>query len=322
MNDDSSVLRNRLMIANNLAVLAKEKCMLTAALGGKNTLLTSVIMVDQKKGTVILDTSPSEKLNKMCTTLRRVQFSTVFNGIRVAFSGEKITRTKYKGYDVFLMDFPNSLFWFDRRGSYRVRIPTLEPGVLKITVPKPAEHAKPEYIAHFERITSLIRQQLIEQIEKDLMTEQKNFEKAYLRMNSEEQKKARVERQKLEKERQENPPVPDENLINVLDLRLIDLSMTGCALMNNLMDYSYFLTERTIYKDCMLVFPKHGEAIIDFEIVMQRDLSESEEVTVGSRDYEEFIGIKFIEPSQPSESTIFRYIQAMDRLMKNREEFS
>lgn len=317
MSDDSSILRNRLMIANNLAVLAKEKCMISAALGGKNTLLTSVIMVDQKKGTVILDTSPSEKLNQMCTTTRRVQFSTVFNGVRVAFTGEKITRSKHKGYDVFLMELPRSLFWFDRRGSYRVRVPTLEPGILKITVPTPAENAKPEHIAQFERITAVIRQQLMEKLEKELITEQKNFEKAYLKMTPEEQKKAKFERQKLEKERQENPPVPDENLINVFEVRLIDLSMTGCALMNNSSDYSYFLTERTIYKDCVLSFPKYGEATINFEIVMQREIEESEDKT---HDHQEFVGVKFIESSQSAETIIFRYIQAMDRLMKNRQE--
>ena len=315
--EDSPLLHNKLIIASDLALLAKERCTLSAELGGKNTLLTSIIKVDPKKDILILDMSASEKLNEMCIKSRRVQFNTVYNGIKIAFSSEKITKTKYEGDNAFLMEIPKSLYWLNRRGTYRVRIPSIKFASCKIVVPAPTENAKPEQIAQFNQLTSIIRQQLKDKIEKDSITELQEFEKAYLKMNAEQKTKARVERNKLEKARAENPIVPDENLISTLELRLIDLSMSGCATMNNCRDYSPFLQVGTRYENCELTFPEHGEAIVDMEIMMQREIEDYDDRL---HDYHEFVGMKFTKISLASESSVFMYIQAMDRLMKNRRE--
>jgi c-di-GMP-binding flagellar brake protein YcgR len=316
--EDSPVLHNRLIIASDLALLAKERCTLSADLGGKNTFLTSIIKVDQKKDILILDMSSSEKLNEMCIKSQRVQFNTVYNGIKIAFSSEKITKTKHEGYDAFLMTIPKSLYWLNRRGTYRVRIPSIHFASCKIVVPTPPEDAKPEQIAQFNQLTSIIRQRLKDKIEQDLFIELQQLEKSYLKMTSEQKVTARVERNKLEKAREENPVVPDENLVSTLELRLIDLSMSGCAIMNNSREYSPFLTAGTRYENCALTFPEHGDAIVDLEVMMQH---ETEDYDDRLHDYHEFIGVKFTKTSLEAESSIFRYIQAMDRLMKNRREF-
>jgi c-di-GMP-binding flagellar brake protein YcgR len=316
MSGSDVVVRNSGMIASNLALLAKEKTMISAALGGKNSILTSILEVDLKKNIVMIDTSPSEQLNQMCLKSGRVQFSSVFNGVKVAFTGEKITRVRHNGYDVFSMSLPSSLYWFDRRGAFRVRVPRLSPGFCKVAVPPPDEDAKADEIAIFKQLTDLIRQKLMAKIEQDLATERQNFQKSYLKMSPESRVKAKLEREQLEKEREENPVLPDENSVNVLELRMIDLSMTGCALMNNVQNYSHFLSVNRIYKNCVLELPDHGECTIDMEIMMQNELEENDDKTV---DYSEFIGMKFLNLTQISESKIFRYIQAVDRYNKNKK---
>jgi hypothetical protein len=50
--------------------------------------------------------------------------------------------------------------------------------------------------------------------------------------------------------------------------------------------------------------------------MMQNELEDHNDKTV---DYSEFIGMKFLEPNQVTESKIFRYIQEVDRYNKNKK---
>jgi c-di-GMP-binding flagellar brake protein YcgR len=321
MSGDSATVHNRALIVNNLSILAKEKCMLSAFLGGKDTILTAVINVNIKEGTVVFDTSPSEKLNAKLLATRVVKFSAVFNGVQVAFSGESVKKTKHGGYDAFVMPLPSSIYWFDRRGAYRVNAPTTtNTSFCKIIIPPPDENAKAEYKTNYKITTDKIRAQLVKQMEADFVVEQQNFARAYAKMTPEEKTTAKLERQKLEKERKENPPVPDENLVNIFQLKLVDVSITGCAAVNYNEDFSYFLNKNSLYENCILIMPDHGEATVNLEIMLKRvvEHEHEHEHEVKSDKFEEFIGFKFIDPKQSDESIIFRYIQALDRLMKKK----
>ncbi len=323
MSDDGAVIHNKAMIANNLAMLAKNKSMITVSLGGKDTLLTALIDVDLKDDVIAFDSSPSEKLNAKLLALRSVKFSTVFNGVQVAFTGTSVKKGKFSGYDAFVMPFPTSLYWFDRRGAFRVPAPTtMHVATCTMTIPPPDENSKPEYHASYERATNKIRNQLLQKIEDDAIENEKKFAKAYARMTPEEKRNAKAEREKYLEELQENPIVPDENLINVFHLKLFDVSITGCAAVNVDEEFSFFLHTRQLYENCVLVMPENGEATVNLEIMIKRkiepELEEGEVVKSKKAHFEEFIGFKFIDPKQSAESTIFRYIQALDRLNKKR----
>ena len=244
--------------------------------------------------------------------------------MKVSFNLEKLTRGRHGGYDSFAAEFPSSLYWFDRRNSFRVRVPYSSASLCKLTIPPPDEESTPEYIQNFETVTARIRQKLLRQIEKDLQDEQKAFDRAFLRMSVEEKIQAKLEREELAKERAENPPQPDESLLNVIDLSFIDLSMTGCALISHIREYSPFLTIGTKYPNCTLSFVEQGkesiitkETKVDVEIMMQREIEDHADKMF---DYHEMVGMKFLETTQTSESIIFRYIQAMDRIAKNRRD--
>ena len=79
-NDDSAMLHNRAMIINNLSMLVKHKCMIGANLGGKDSLLTAIIAINHKEGTLVLDYGASDFLNKKLKEVYFDFFKRLFGG--------------------------------------------------------------------------------------------------------------------------------------------------------------------------------------------------------------------------------------------------
>jgi c-di-GMP-binding flagellar brake protein YcgR len=309
-DDDSPVLYNRAMILGNLFMLVKHECLITAFLGKKKLLLTSILDVDPKNNTIILDTSIVESLNQKLLTTPRVKFCTVFNGVHVAFSGESISRATHGQYDVFVLPIPRSLYWFNRREAYRVKTIEEEDSFCKLAL-FPFDYISSEITKPYHQIAlNKIKLQLAEQIEQDLIQEENGFLISLSKMTDDDAAKAKIQRKNLEKERAENPVLPDENLFNIIRLCLFDISMTGCALINVDEEFSYFLKIGSRFNDCIITMPNHGEINISLEIVAKRDLNELNQ-------FNELVCLKFIEPEPTAESVIFRYIQALDRYHKH-----
>ncbi len=307
-NEDSAMLHNKAMIINNLSMLVKHKCMISAALGGKESLLTAIVAINHKAGTLILDYSSSDYLNKKLVSTPQVKFSTGFNGIQVAFTGDKITLIKYEGEPAFSMPIPSSLYWYNRREYYRVNTPIMNPSSCEIALIAPNENSNKEYIDAYEIALAMIKEQLFVKIREELVVEQQAFIKAYSKMSVESKIKAKLERQKIETEREANPVVPDERMMNLIRLDLHDISLSGFSVTNYREEFSCFLTRGTIYENCMLIMPDHAEVSVSFEIMMKRKLDTHK---VG--EFAELVGTKFIKIKQSTESTILRYIQEVER---------
>ena len=320
MSGDSAMVRNKALIINNLSVLAKERCMISAALGGKDTLLTSIVNVNQKTGRVIFDTSPSAVLNAKVLSTKTVRFSAIFNGVQVAFSGSDVEKTKHGGYDAFVMAMPDSLYWYDRRNAYRIKTPIMNRAICKMRLTPPddelKEESKPEYKINYATALKKINVRMLEHIEKFLLAEQKAFDRAFLRLSPEDKEVAKEEREALLEERKINPIVPDEESLNVFEMSMFDLSMTGCSAINVDSEFSCFLQPGTKYENCVIVMPDHGEVVVSMEVMMQRVI-ESDEIKQDD-SIEEFIGLKFYDATQTAESIIFRYIQLLDRIAKKK----
>lgn len=327
MSDDSAMIHNHGMIVNNLNLLVVNKCMISADLKGKNTMLTAIISVEYKNNTLILDTSASDDLNKKMVASRNVRFFTVFNGVQVAFTCSDITMGKYKGHEVFIMPIPNSLYWYNRREYYRVTTPMLKPCVCNIPLVAPQEdptvenykplYATDKYKAAYKSALLLIKQKLLEKIKQDLQAEEENFNKAYAKMSVENKIKAKHEREALEKERIENPIVPDESMLNVMQLPLYDISLSGFSVVNIDEPFAYFLQPGASYKECEIIMPEHGNLNANFEI-MECHPIHLEGNTHKDDDFSELVGAKFGDLVQSSVTVVFRYIQAMDRKKANK----
>jgi c-di-GMP-binding flagellar brake protein YcgR len=307
-NEESAVLHNKAMIMNNLSMLVKHKCMISAGLGGKETLLTAIVAINHKDGTLVLDYGASDYLNKKLVNTPKVKFTTGFNGIQVAFTGDKITKVKYQGEDAFLMPIPSSLFWYNRREYYRVNTPMMNPSVCEIKLDAPKENSKPEYIDAYKVATNTIKNQLLTKIQEDAVAEQQAFIKAYAKMSVENKVKAKLERQKLEAERAANPITIDETKTDLISLNLHDISLTGFSMRNHSEEFSFFLTPGTIFENCNLMMPEHGEIKISFEIMVKRKVEAHR-----AGEFTELVGAKFLKLNQSSETTILRYIQGIER---------
>ncbi len=289
--------------------------MVIAALDGRDTILTSIIHVNQKSGKVIIDTSPSVVLNTKMLITKTVRFTAVFNGVQVAFSGTNIEKIKHAGHDSFIISLPDSLYWYDKRNAYRIKTPIINRVICKVRLIAPYEESEPEYKMNYEIALKKIKVRMLERKEEYFKNEQKAFEKSLFRMTPEEQEKAKLEREaQLEEKRKieiENPSTDD---LNVVELNMFDLSMTGLSTINIDSEFSYFFQAGLKYEDCVIFMPDYGKVTISVEVMMQR-VFESDEIKLDD-DIEEFIGFKITAATETTESIIFRYIQLLDRRMK------
>jgi c-di-GMP-binding flagellar brake protein YcgR len=306
-DDDSAMLRNRAMIVNNLAMLVKNKCNVSASLGGKETLLTVLIAINHKEGTIVLDYGSSAYLNKKLLAVKNPKFNTVFNGIQVAFHVDQVTIGKFKGADCFMIDIPDSLYWYNRREYYRVDTPTLNPAYIEIEIAEPEEDAKLEYKEAYALATAKIQQKLLAAIQEEIAEEQQAWQRAYQKMTIDSKIKAKRERAIFEEEREANPVVPDPKLARMVRLNLSDISMSGCKLINSDPEFSYFLQEQAIFDDRPFVMP-HVTVEVSFKI-----LSVRLGVAFRAEDFEELVGVTFLDIPQSIEGAILRYVQDIER---------
>jgi len=307
-NDDSAMLHNKAMIINNLSMLVKHKCMISASLGGKESLLTAIIAINHKDGTMILDFSASDYLNKKLISTPHVKFSTGFNGIQVAFTGDKISLVKYEGEPAFLMQIPSSLYWYNRREYYRVNTPIMNPSICEFALKEPQEDSPGDYKQAYIAATGVIKAGLMAEIQAERVAEQQAFVKAYGKMSVESKIKAKLERQQIEAEWDANPPQPEERLLNLIRLHLHDISLSGFSVTNYNEVFSHFLTRNTVYENCNFIMPGHGEVNVSFEIMMKRKI---ETRKIG--EFAELVGTRFLNMKQGAESTVLRYIQDIER---------
>ncbi len=112
-------------ILSHLKLLSESRCLISAAFGGgdKDTFITAIIDIDEKNKTITIDCSSKDYLNKKLLDTAVIKFSTTYQGIRVSFEGRKVKKTGTADDPAFVVPFPSSLVWLQRRQFYRTRSP-------------------------------------------------------------------------------------------------------------------------------------------------------------------------------------------------------
>lgn len=111
-------------IVKHLALLQKSKCLLSVICKENNTtFLTTIIEIDKKNKSLILDYGPKEYLNRPIINGQKTNFVSEYTGIKVAFHGSSFKKIEHDGQPAFLMPIPDSILWLQRREFYRVRSP-------------------------------------------------------------------------------------------------------------------------------------------------------------------------------------------------------
>ena len=313
MSQDSAMIHNRAMIVNNLAMLVKNKCNVSVSLGGKETLLTVLIAINHQDSTIVLDYGSSEYLNKKLGNIKNPHFNTVFNGIQVSFHVDHVRKSKYKGSDCFMIDIPHQLYWYNRREYYRVDCPTLDGAYIEIVLNQPDEEAKLDKKEAYKLALGKIEQKLLADIQTHIADEKLAWQRAYAKMGHTSKAKANIARQQFEEELDAHPAHPSTKLANVIRFNLVNVSMSGCQLINIDPEFSYYLPVGAFHRERLLHLP-HINIDVSFKVITVHSMVGSVlDPNPNANEFEDHIGIEFLDLHESTEGAILRYVQDIER---------
>ncbi|TAK63689.1 flagellar brake protein [Methylobacter sp.] len=127
-NISSFSIQNPKQIISHLSLLFKNKSLLSARFGIDNEFyITTLLDIDEKNNTVVLDYGPKEDLNQRLLNSDKITLDTEYNGIKVSFTGAALKKILHNGEPAFSMPIPKLLYWMQRREYYRVKSPLSKP---------------------------------------------------------------------------------------------------------------------------------------------------------------------------------------------------
>ncbi len=129
------LVTNPKQILSHLKSLMTNKCLISAAFSDRQSFLTAILSIDEKGQTLTIDCGPKEYLNKELLSSGIVNFKTEYQGISVLFTGREIKKSGDDGEHFSLtMKIPESIYWVQRRKSYRVRSPLSKNSYCSVTL--------------------------------------------------------------------------------------------------------------------------------------------------------------------------------------------
>ena len=125
----------RLMQMERLSVLIYVKPTRSAG----NGFMTSIAKVLPDKNLLAVDVSADAELNLALKNSGELVFTATVDGVPARFKAPGLTPAKLGGNPVFAIPIPKSLYWRQRRRSYRTPIPLATP--ITCTIPAPGVNA-------------------------------------------------------------------------------------------------------------------------------------------------------------------------------------
>jgi c-di-GMP-binding flagellar brake protein YcgR len=108
---------------------------------GVDSVVTSILDVDESNGVVIIDCAPGQTTNERLLRSDDISFEAVLDNIRILFSALKLESCDHEGRAALSFEIPGSVIRLQRREFYRVPTPVTTP--VKCTIPVPGETGKP-----------------------------------------------------------------------------------------------------------------------------------------------------------------------------------
>ena len=183
------------------------------------------------------------------------------------FTALEYSQTESFGYD----SNSEGLELINRRKCFRVDISATNSCYCKIRLPVLKEDASKEYKLAYELALHKIQRKM-----EDELKQQKYSNSIAIR---------------------------NKSLNNCMRLNLYDISSNGCSMISDDEEFFYFLTQHTIYENCTIVIPNHGEIQVSFKIMTNHKIGK----------FNELIGISFINVAQSVDLAISSYIQEIER---------
>lgn len=135
--DNPYSIHSRREIAAILRSISSQKQLVRLTIDDNDSVVTSILDVDEPADTIIVDCAPDPDLNARIVAAARAGFNTALNQISIRFESEGLRECLYQERPALAMSLPRSLIRLQRREFYRVETPRLNP--LRCTIQIPAE---------------------------------------------------------------------------------------------------------------------------------------------------------------------------------------
>jgi len=111
-----------------LRSLSEHKQLITMLInGGPDSVVTTVLEVDEDNNQVIIDCAPTPALNRRIVESDNISFETVLDHIRILFFASDVSEVVHDGLPALAMPVPASVIRLQRREYYRVPTPVSAP---------------------------------------------------------------------------------------------------------------------------------------------------------------------------------------------------
>ena len=105
--------------------------------GGADSVVTSILKVDEGSNILVIDRAPSNTVNQRLLASEHVSFETMLDNIRILFSTDQIHECLYENMPALYIPIPVNVVRLQRREFYRVPTPVASP--LRCTIRIPAD---------------------------------------------------------------------------------------------------------------------------------------------------------------------------------------
>lgn len=120
-------------ILAHLNTLISKKCLVTVSFGDGHSFLSVIIDIDEKNQLLTIDCGPKEYLNKELLSLGIIDLKSEVDGVKVLFKGHRIKKAGKMSQPALSIKIPESIYWVQRRRSYRARSPLSKSSYCSIT---------------------------------------------------------------------------------------------------------------------------------------------------------------------------------------------
>lgn len=103
--------------------------------GGTESIVTSILKIDEPNDLVIVDCAPSAPQNQRILHSNNISFETLLEHIRILFFVTRMESCAFENLPAFSFPIPVSLIRLQRREYYRVLTPLANPVRCTITIP-------------------------------------------------------------------------------------------------------------------------------------------------------------------------------------------
>ncbi|MDB5989721.1 MAG: flagellar brake protein [Herbaspirillum sp.] len=100
--------------------------------GGSESVITSILEVDEDNNALIMDSAPSAVLNEHILESTKIAFEALYNSIRITFAADRADSTEYDGRAALSVPIPASLIRLQRREYFRIATQMAKP--IKCTI--------------------------------------------------------------------------------------------------------------------------------------------------------------------------------------------